>query len=358
MGYLPLKFLYDTGAEHVILFRKDISDILGFQYEEPLLIAGADLQRTMLAYISRGIPISLENTATVDRDLIILEEDFLHMDKLTGEPIDGILGARFFRGLSVEIDYHKKQITLYKSNPKKIFNSDYVQLKSTFINHKPYINCSINNNGELVDTDILVDTGAGIPFLLFLTEESKISLPKNYMVGNLGRGLGGDIKGYMGKTQKLNLDSNFIFENLITNFQYYEKDSLDKVIVSRDGLIGNPILERFNIIIDYVHGELYFKPHRKYNKVIEYDISGLVLYAFGQDLSNYFVKEVLAGSPSEKAGILPGDIVKKMGFFSTNFYTLEQIYNRLIKRKGKKVKLTIERNGQKMIKTMILIDNL
>ena len=252
MANLPLKFLYDTGAEHVILFKKEITDILGFTYEEPLLIAGADLQRTMFAYISRGIPLSLGNTITVDRDIVVLEEDFLHMEELTGESIDGILGARFFRGLSVEIDYKRKKITLYKGVPSKVKKSAYVQLKSTFINHKPYINCTVNSNGELVDTDILVDTGAGTPFLLFLNEESKISLPDNYMVGNLGRGLGGDIKGYQGKTQKLNLDSDFVFEDLITSFQYYEKDSLENLIISRDGLIGNPLLERFNIIIDFV----------------------------------------------------------------------------------------------------------
>ncbi len=358
MANLPLKFLLDTGAEHVILFRKEITDILGFTYEEPLLIAGADLQRTMYAYITRGIPLGLKNTITVDRDLIVLEEDFLHMDELTGESIDGILGARFFRGLSVEIDYRKKKIILYKNVPQKALKTDYVKLQSTFINHKPYINCSINSNGQQIDTDILMDTGAGIAFLLFLNDESKVSLPTNYMVGNLGRGLGGDIKGYMGKTQELNLDSNFTFNDLITNYQYYEKDTLENLIVSRDGLIGNPILERFNIIIDYVNGELYLKPHRNYNKEIDYDISGLVLYAFGQELSNYFVKEVLPGSPAEKAGIKSGDIVKRMGFLSTKFYTLEQIYQRLIRRKGKKIKLTVERKGQKIRKTILLSDNL
>jgi len=312
----------------------------------------------MLAYITRGVPVRLENSISAKRDLIVLEEDFLHLDEITGESIDGILGARFFRGLYVEIDYKKKRITLNRNLPNKALKSDYIKLESTFINHKPYINCTIYNDGQDIGTDILVDTGAGIPFLLFLSEESKISLPENYMVGNLGRGLGGEIKGYIGKTDKINLDKEFVFEDLITNFQYYEKDTLDDYIVPRDGLIGNPILKRFNIIIDYVNGELYFKPKRRYNKEIDYDISGLVIYAFGQQLSDFFVKDVLPGSPAEKAGIQTGDIIKKMGFFSTKFFTLEQIYRRLVRRKGKKVKLTLERKGIKIKKTVILSDNL
>ena len=178
------------------------------------------------------------------------------------------------------------------------------------------------------------------------------------MVGNLGRGLGGDIVGYMGKTDNFHLDESFLFNNLITNFQLYERDSLNSIIVSRDGLIGNPLLERFNIVIDYVRGDVYVKPNKRYNKPIEYDISGLILYAFGQDLNGYFIKEVIPGSPAEKAGIQSGDVIKKIGLFNSKLYTLEQIYKRLVKRKGKKVNMVIERNGEKLKKTLVLIDNL
>ena len=31
---IPLKFILDTGAEHIILFKKEISDILGLPYEK------------------------------------------------------------------------------------------------------------------------------------------------------------------------------------------------------------------------------------------------------------------------------------------------------------------------------------
>ncbi|MDA8692922.1 aspartyl protease family protein [Saprospiraceae bacterium] len=358
MANLPLNFLFDTGAEHTILFKKEISDILGFKYEEPLKIAGADLHRIITAYITRGIPLQLDNTISVDRDIIVLEEDFLYFDQITGESIDGILGARFFRGLIVEIDYKKKIIVLYKSLPKKVLKSKYVKLNSSFLKHKPYVNCTIENNGDTISAEILIDTGAAVPFLLFLSEESKMSLPENYIVGNLGRGLGGDIVGYMGKTDNYSLHKQFVFNDLITSYQLYEPDTLNNIVVARDGLIGNPLLERFNIVIDYVREEVYVKPNKRFNKPIEYDISGLVLYAFGNDLSGYFVKEVLPGSPAEQAGIQTGDIIKKMGFFSTNFYTLEQIYKRLVKRKGKKVNMVIERKGEKLKKTLILTDNL
>ena len=162
----------------------------------------------------------------------------------------------------------------------------------------------------------------------------------------------------MGKTSKFILNNSFSYDNLITRYQHYERDSLADVIVSRDGLLGNPILKRFKVVIDYVNEQVYLKASKKYNKPIEYDISGLILYAFGQELSSYFVKEVLPGSPAEQAGILKGDIIKRIGFFSANFYTLEQVYSKLIRNRGKKINLVLERNGFKFKKTLHLVDKL
>jgi len=359
MSNLPLSFLFDTGAEHIILFRKEISDILGYTYEEPVQLLGSDLEKIVLAYISRNAPLRLEGTSTVNRDIVVLDEDILHMEELTGESIDGLIGSRFFRGLNVEINYKKQELTLYKQLPtKKIIKENYKKLNVIVHSHKPYLKCIINNNGEDIEVDILIDTGAGIPFLLFLSEDTKVNLPEYYMTGNLAKGLGGDLKGYLSKTKRLSIDDKFEFSNLITNYQALRSDSLRKMIYHRDGVIGNPLLERFSIIIDYVNEDAYFKANRNYNKDFEYDISGLILYAFGKNLDNYFVKEVLNGSPAEKAGIIKGDIIKKIGILNSNFYTLEGFYKRLIRKKGKQVRLKIERKGETYKKIVDLKDPL
>ncbi|NNE27532.1 MAG: hypothetical protein HKN09_11875 [Saprospiraceae bacterium] len=94
-GILPMKFILDTGAEHVILFKKEISDILGFEYEKRINLVGSDLEQEVFAYITRNVALKLEDTPLVTRDLIVLEEDFLELESMVGEPIDGILGTRF-----------------------------------------------------------------------------------------------------------------------------------------------------------------------------------------------------------------------------------------------------------------------
>jgi hypothetical protein len=43
----------------------------------------------------------------------------------------------------------------------------------------------------------------------------------------------------------------------------------------RNGLIGNMLLERFEVFIDFHKAKLYLKAKKNYNKDFEYDKSGM-----------------------------------------------------------------------------------
>jgi len=44
-GVLPVNLIYDTGAEHVIIFKRQYTDILQVPYDKRIPIMGADLSR-------------------------------------------------------------------------------------------------------------------------------------------------------------------------------------------------------------------------------------------------------------------------------------------------------------------------
>lgn len=346
---LPLRFILDTGAEHVILFRKEITDILGMEYEKRINLVGSDLEKEVYAFICRNVPLRLESTKTVERDIIVLEEDFLHLEELTGTSIHGILGTRFFRGLVTEIDYKKKKLILHNASRFKAPRKDEFKKIPIEIRHyKPYINSSIKNaDGEIINLTLLVDTGAALPFLLFVNTHPSLDLPMNFVRGNLGKGLGGDIEGYLSKVNLLQMTPYFEFSNIITSFQRVDMTIDSSIYRGRNGLIGNPILERFHVIIDFVTQNMYLKASKNYNKEFKYDKSGLVIYAFGPELNSYYIKDVIVGSPAWMAGIRPGDMIKGMGFWPIGFYSLEHILNRLKGRDGRKIRMRLERNGVK-----------
>ena len=346
---LPLKFIVDTGAEHIILFKKEISDIMGLQYGKKINLVGSDLEKEVYAYITRDVPLSLPKTPTVSRDIIVLEEDFLHLEELTGQPIHGILGSRFFRGLVLEIDYKKEKIIMHSSSDYELKGKGFKEIDIKIEQHKPYIASKIyQEDGSILDINLLLDTGSALPFLLFANTHPSLEVPENIMEGSLGKGLGGEVQGYLGKLDRLVLTKDFAFNNIITSFQKLDTTKINpQAYRHRNGLVGNPILERFELVLDYVHAKLYLKPRKNFNKDFEYDKSGLVIYAFGPRLDNFYVKQVMKGTPADKAGIKKGDLIRKVGIWPAGFYSLGGLLKKFKGKNGKTIKMVLERNGVK-----------
>ncbi len=349
-GILPLRFIFDTGAEHTILFKKPIADIMGITYERRINLMGADLDQQVYALIARNIPISLYRTRTIARDIIVLEEDFLHMEELTGENIDGILGGRMLRGLVVEIDYRNKRLVL--TNPEAFDqpeDPEFREIDITIDNHKPYFKTEMETlDGLTLPITLLVDTGASLTFLLYLNTHPSLVLPEIYTIGNLGRGLGGNVEGFLSKVRKLKIGNELLFQNVITNFQKIDEDLPPEYYASKNGLLGNVLLSRFTIIIDYTRERLFLKPSKKYNREFKYDKSGLVLYAFGRNLNQYYVKTVIDGSPADEAGLMEGDLLKRVGIWPASWMSISKITSKFEKKDGKVIKIAFDRNGQRL----------
>ncbi len=358
-NFMPMSFIFDTGAEHTILFDRQITDIFGIEYDRQIKILGSDLSIVMKAQIARKIPFVLPNDIRVKRDIIVLDEDYLHLSEINGIDIDGLLGGEFFKGLVVQINFQKSRIELYNPDnfkPCKNCTAHDIEIKD----HKPYIQAdyvsSSTMNPDTSQLKLLLDSGAATTFLLFLESDSTIVAPKTTIPGNLGRGLGGDILGLIGKSRFIGVDG-YNFKEVITYFQDIDSMIINKQEVDRHGIIGNVLLSRFKkIAIDYTFSKLYLEPSDDYNEDFEYDKSGINLIALGSNLDQYFINTVIIDSPAYDVGILPGDLIIKYGWWSTRWYSLEGITNRLSSKEGKKINLTIKRGEEKIKKSFILRD--
>ena len=354
-GILYMDFLLDTGASHNILFKKNANDLLGISYSDTIIIGGAELDVEMKALVSRNVPIMLEGTSIILRDIIVLEKDYLDLEKMLGRRIDGIIGGDFLKGLVVELNYKRKRLTIHNPNLFKL-NRKFSTHEINLVNYKPYLK-SITRIEDKNDTlNYLLDTGASLALLIHSNKVKDFQMPKNVIVGNLGKGLGGDINGFIGMTKHLKMDQ-YEFNNIISSFQEIDPLILEKRNIVRDGIIGNVILSRFHVIIDYVHEKLYLKPITKLSKEFAFDKSGLLIYALGSELDEYYVKTVYPNTPAEAAGMKPGDKILKIGFWPIMFYDLQKITKRLQGKSGKTIRMKILRNGKK-IKVKFKLKNL
>ncbi len=343
---LPLKFIYDTGSEHTILFKKEFADLLGIEYQKRIPLMGSDLSQEIYGYIARGISLNIEGVAVALTDILVLEEDYMRLEEFTGINIDGIIGANVFRYFINFVNARKGRIHLINPNkftPPKKYNKVPIRIYK----NKPYIQANAKISSGDVELHLLLDTGAGLPLLLYSNSHSDLKLPDKTIPGHLGMGLGGSLLGYIGRIDHFSF-SNYDFANLITSFQEIEIDSTTPLALNRNGIIGNSLLSRFNYYIDYYREEMYMKPLRKFKRKFNYDKSGLIIVATGHNLRDFIVQRIVPGSPAEEAGFEPGDALRKIQGIPSTFYSLTAINSLLSSRENKKIKITVTREGERL----------
>ncbi|HPH19625.1 MAG TPA: aspartyl protease family protein [Haliscomenobacter sp.] len=352
----PLKFIFDTGAENTILTKREITDLFQIDYQRRFNIYGADLSQNLYAYLVRGISFRIGDLRASQRSILVLEEDYFQFDEFSGIDIHGILGADFFRRFIVRINYYKQVITLYDPSTFQLPKGRFTEVPLEMHRSKPYLLTSVRlNNDTTIQTKLLMDTGASIALLLYSDTHPQLKVPEKVIRSVLGRGLGGIIYGYLGRVRMLSF-SEHAFNEVLTNFQELPIVEDSSYMNNRNGIIGNQLLDRFTLIIDYVHNRVFLQPNPYYKKKFEFDRSGLFITASGPSLSKFIVFDIVPSSPSDKAGIVSGDEIKSVNGVPATFFKLQDLMYKFRGRLGKRVRLVIVRNGEKIKKEFKLED--
>ncbi len=357
-GTIPLKFIFDTGAEHTILTKHEISDILHVRYDREFHVKGSDLKTDLVAYLARNIRLQISGKDIVaeNEDILVLQDDYFRFEEYAGVEVHGILAGRVFSRYLVKINYQQKVITLFERSAYKPGKAGFEPLPVELFRNKLYINTIARlRSDSSSNLKLLLDTGAAMPLMLFTHTNPLIQPSANAIPANIGMGLGGYLEGYVGRTPGLNL-GKFSQKNILTYFQAADTTQDLSYLNGRNGLIGNTILNRFQVVIDYQDALLWLKPTKQFQDAFVYDRSGLNIIASGALLNYFSVLNVLPGSPAEVVGILAGDRIMRIGCLPASFHSLAGLNALLKKKPGKELKIVVKRNGQLIKKRMILRD--
>lgn len=349
---LPLKFIFDTGSEHTLLFKKEYADLLGVQYDRKIPLMGSDMSQEIYGYIARRVNLIISQTYKITTDILVLEEDYLKLEESTGVKIDGIIGANVFKFFVLSVNNRKNKIRLDEAQRFKTPRK-YSEIPVRIFRNKPYVDGTMTMGRDELEVKLLLDTGAGLPILLYTNTDENLDLPAKTIRGTLGSGLGGHLEGYIGRVQHFEF-GDYAFDNILSSFQEVEADSITRQGMERNGLIGNSVLSRFNYVIDYPHQKLYMRSRGRLKRKFKFDKSGIQLAAAGHQLKDFIVQRVLPETPAEEEGVMRGDVIKRIEGIPVTFFTLTGINNILSSRNGRIVKLHIDRDGNRIKKKIKL----
>ncbi len=341
----PLRFIFDTGSEQTVLLKREITDILNIPYYKRLPIIGSDMSANLYALLIRNIHLQISDLHVDNYAMLVLEEDYFRFEEVTGIEVQGILGAAVFDRFVVKIDYRSKMLTLYRPKYFKPPKS-YTELDLRISRRKPYLDVSLLlPDSSSVQKHLLLDTGAGLSLLLHYRQDSSFTPPPHWLPANIGQGLGGYLEGYTSRLQQIRIGPYHIPQPLVS-YQFLSENTDTSYLNARDGILGNQLLKRFDLIIDYPRRKLYLRPNRNFHRPFRYDKSGLILIAGGKQLSSFLVKAVVPGSPAAQADIRPGDLIVRANGRSAALWSLSSLHKLFQKKSGKKIRLHISRQGQ------------
>ncbi|MGN6421166.1 MAG: aspartyl protease family protein [Pseudobacter sp.] len=268
--------------------------------------------------------------------------DYTVLTSAYGEKIDGIIGYSFLNRYIIKIDYDSSKIYVLTRGAIKYPKGGFV-LKTLLVNI-PILQTEVRDAKEIASR-FYFDTGAGMCLLLSsdFVQDSALVKTRRRWYATQAEGLGGKAPMRQGVIKQVRLGP-YKFRNVPT---YIFEDEFNVTSYPYlGGLVGNDLLRRFNLIINYEHRHIYMTPNSHFKDVFDYSYTGLGMYLLDGEIQ---IVDIMPGSPAETAGFLPGDIVLAVG---NNFSKNIQAYKNLLQSPGEKLKVLVLREQGPVVLTL------
>lgn len=348
----PFNFILDTGVGPLVITDPSLSDFIESNHFPLFRMRGRGIGPELEAYVVNNLTARVGKASMRQFPGILLKDDPFQLSAYMGMPIHGIMGSAFFTSFIVEVNYISKRLFFY--NPERSVRKRGEKLPIQLLRDKPYIKIEINTLDGKTDTLLLlVDSGAGHAVSLDLTSDEDWLKPEKTIVANLGMGLGGPIKGLIGRLQTVRLGT-YAFNEVIAAFPEYEDEALRLLMTEKDGSIGGELLKRFIVLFDYSRQEIYLRKNRNYKKSFEHDMSGMEIYSLDEKRKRFFVSRIEPNSPADKAQFLVDDEILSINFKEARGYSLDEINNLLQKESAGVLVFEILRKNQILFKLLSL----
>ncbi len=342
-----LKMYLDTGmsAAVVVLFHKELVEELGLKNAQSVLLGGAGSGERKQGTLAPGAKVRVDELEMVNQMVVVFDDS----RETSPWQVDGIIGKTFFDKYLTWIDYENSIISLYEPAEAQVdgpFRQIPVNLDTGF----PIMEATLSLDSQKeIPVKLVFDLGHRNALFLNVNEKRGVLTPRPTVRGLAGRGIQGEVPALIGRLPELNIGP-FSLKNIPTSFLAPGSNigfSRDRV----DGDIGQLVFNRFNIILDYAHKRIFLAPNASFDQPYEYDMSGMVLEQDREDI--YYVVYVIENSPAAEKSIIKGDKIISINGKDIRDYKYGEVFA-LLRQDGRDVRLTVDRSGERLEKTITL----
>jgi len=348
-GRVSVDMVLDTGfgSEGVLLLDPELGRRVGLEYVQSVQLGGGGSSEGTAAHVAVGATLDLPGVTFSNQPLVVLDDGSGCADW----PVKGIIGGTLM-ARPVEIDYEARVLHILGTLPDPPSGLGEA-LGLTFVQGIPAVRATVvTEKGQEVPVELLVDTGTNDALLLRPGSHPQLRLPERVIAGTsgvLGEGLGGGMKGSLGRVAGLRF-GHFSFDQVVTVFLDEEAMGTASTL-GGNGLLANEVLQRFTVVFDYAGKRLFLRPNSSYPRPFEFDMAGLVLQARGD--GSFTVLDVIQQSPAARQGLAGGDVLVAIDGKDVRALASEAVFS-MLRQLGRHVEITIDRGGTRLTRTVTL----
>lgn len=327
----PLNFILDTGSGAISLDSATVDEFKIEHVPSGRIVGGiAGIHEVDYA---RHNSLILPQLRVDSLDFFI--NDYSILTSVYGVKIDGIIGYSFLRRYIVKINFDSSYLQIYHPGNMR-YPSGGAVLRPLF-SALPILRMYVKDQRS-IESNFYFDTGAGLCFLITsqFQKDSLLLKKKRKPLLIQVQGLGGK------KEMQLTIINNlqigpYKFRNVPANILEDEFNVISYPSVG--GLIGNDLLRRFNIILNYPQRQIHLLPNSHFRENFDYSYTGLSMY-FLEKEGKIYLDEIIKNSPADKAGLKKDDVVVGV---NSNFSNDINAYKNLMSEVGSNVNIVVLR---------------
>ncbi len=256
-GGKSLNFILDSGTSSPILFPRRTVRKMNLPMGRKLKFQGAGKGEFVEATVIPGIRLQIGDACAPRLGAVALDRHAMTPAKIKGITIHGIIGGSLFNSFAVEIDYPGRNIRLHEG--------DGFLREQTYTSHpllvdadRPVVLTQVLWEDSLHTLKLMIDTGFNHSLLLY---DNPLIQAHHAREQKIGVGFSGSIVGKVSSVPKLHLGARILFDvhtYFPSTLAYKANQSTQS---HRDGIIGNALLKRFCVVLDYANATFYIREY-------------------------------------------------------------------------------------------------
>lgn len=330
---IPARLVFDTGNTNLLLDSTFYAENFATQGTLRKAFVGGAGSRLETSYIDVSKwSYSVGGHAATDNKAVVL-----NLRKILGNEVSGMFGMEFVRGRKVELNYADSYLRFVGDEP----DSSYTRIDCKWLDNtqtRLLAPVKISDGTTSCEGWFMVDLGSSGTLSINSGSVAKMGvqgLNAHKMIYAVG-GVGGSRTDHLIKLAGVELGGHRISDLRAD----YSGNSAGALADRRyDGIIGNELLERFDVVFDFAECRMWLRPSRNFDSQSHH----LFGVALTPHKDHWVVNGLLEGGKADKAGVKRGDKILRINDKSPA--EMSKSERKALVRTREPWRATIDRNG-------------